>query len=305
MFRLTTHAAEIKEGFTVYRLLSISGTDAESFLQGQLTQDVTRLKDVPILTAAWCNPKGRVIATMNIIRLADRFGLLLPADIAGSVLQRISIYRLRADVQLRLDEEFQGIALQSDQALQRLECSELLPRAKGGAHCRKGCLTALCISVNPMVVEVFGPATGIAGLLAEHALDKDPWSAALIRSGKVRIGTENSEKYTPHMLSLDLSGAVSFDKGCYPGQEIVARTEHRSHSRRRLARYECEAASNAAGDQLYEGEVPVGTVVNALDHDVLAVTPAKLQAKPLMLNGRTAKPLPLFDAGASSGSLPR
>ena len=82
----------------IYQLLNVHGDDAESFLQGQLTQDVGNLRPEITLPAAWCNPKGRVVTTMNMIRSADGIGLLLPAGIATTVVQ--SRRRLHPDLQL-------------------------------------------------------------------------------------------------------------------------------------------------------------------------------------------------------------
>lgn len=268
----------------------MSGNDAEIFLQGQLTQDITRLQTGRALDAAWCNPKGRVIATMKMISADAGTGLLLPAGIAASVLQRISIYKLRADVQLELAADWQCIAVQSAAALQQLEKIKLLPEQAGNASCSNDLLTTICLSSVPFVVEVFGSSLAMQELNCEQILDDRSWACALIRAGRVRIDEDNGEKYTPHMLSLDLAGAVSFDKGCYTGQEVVARTEHRGRSRRRLARYECESANNAAGDELFLDDVSVGTVVNASGHDVLAVTPVEIHAKTLTLQGQAARP---------------
>ena len=111
-----------------------------------------------------------------------------------------------------------------------------------------------------------------------------------IRSGSVRISADNTEKFTPHMISLDQAGAISFQKGCYTGQEIVARTEHRGKSRRRLARYSSDANEIAVGDELFDGETAVGVVVNAAGGEVLAVTPAAIHDKVLLLNGADARP---------------
>lgn len=271
-------------------MLSVAGPEAGSFLQGQLTQDVTRLQPERALNAAWCNPKGRVIATMTMIRTDDGIGLILPAGIAANVLQRISIYKLRADIQLEITADWKCVAVQTDSDLQQLEEIGVLPEAARNASRSNGRMTTICISTLPFVVEVFGSAAALDELHCEQILDQGSWRSTLIRSGSVCIDADNSEKYTPHMLSLDLAGAVSFDKGCYTGQEVVARTEHRGRSRRRLARYVCVSVNNATGDALYADDVAVGTVVNASGPDVLAVTPVDSHAKTLTLHGKAAQP---------------
>jgi len=274
-------------------LLYLHGDDTESFLQGQLTQDVGYLRPEITLPAAWCNPKGRVVTTMNMIRSADGIGLLLPAGIAATVAQRISIYKLRAAVEIELEADWNCVAIQSETGLERLREIGLLPETVCRSYRYSGQLGSICIATDPLVVEVFGPDKAIPDLGIGQAIDDAAWRSALIRAGNVLIDEGNSEKYTPHMLSLDLAGAVSFDKGCYTGQEVVARTEHRGRSRRRLARFNCEFADNASGDDLFDDDKPVGVVVNASGHDVLAVVPVDAHAKVLSLNGKAARPVAL------------
>jgi folate-binding Fe-S cluster repair protein YgfZ len=93
------------------------------------------------------------------------------------------------------------------------------------------------------------------------------------------------------MLNLDRLGAISFDKGCYTGQEVVARTENLGESKRRLMRYRYEAPDVAIGDKLSDGERDVGTVVNVQGTKLLAVTPVASHDRALTINGVTATPL--------------
>ena len=277
----------------MYQLLNVSGNDADPFLQGQLTQDIDHLQSDNALPAAWCTPKGRVVATMRLIRTDDGISLLLPSGIAAAFLQRISIYKLRSDVNLELQADSTGAAVQSAPDLKQLENAKLLPDGVLGSCRSKNKKIAVCIATDPMVVEVFSPTDDLSELGLSDLSQESEWRSTLIRSGNVRISTDNSEKFTPHMISLDLAGAVSFDKGCYTGQEIVARTEHRGKSRRRLARYECDSTTIAVGDELYDGDKAVGLVVNTSANDLLAVTPTNVHDKVLTLNKADARPAPL------------
>jgi folate-binding protein YgfZ len=94
----------------------------------------------------------------------------------------------------------------------------------------------------------------------------------LLRAGVVEIALAQSEKFTPHMLNLDLLHIVSLDKGCYPGQEIVARTHYRGASKRRCLRFE-SSEPVTAGDKVSDGDRDIGEVVNAIGTDLLAVVP--------------------------------
>ncbi len=115
-------------------------------------------------------------------------------------------------------------------------------------------------------------------------------------AGIPEIRREQSEKYTPHMLNLDLLGAVSLDKGCYTGQEIVARTHYRGMSKRRLLRFESQAPIKP-GSKVAEGEREIGEVLNAIGTDLLAVVPADCTDAGLSVGGVPIRhvPLPYFD----------
>jgi folate-binding protein YgfZ len=108
--------------------------------------------------------------------------------------------------------------------------------------------------------------------------------ATLIEEGYVFIGRDQSEQFTPHMLNLDLQGAVSLDKGCYTGQEVVARTHYKGATRRRTLRFACSAAV-APGDKVQLEGRDVGTVLNAAGTACLAVVPVKHADAALTVSG--------------------
>lgn len=230
------HAQSMPEvGIELYKLIKVGGADAASFLQGQLTQDVERLKDAEWLPAAWCNAKGRVFVIFRLRQRAEGFDLLLPASIAERTFQRLGMYRLRAKVSLDMADD----------------------------------------------------------LRTASAAEEIPDEPALIEAGIATIDDRNSEQFTPHMLNLDKLGAISFRKGCYIGQEVVARTENLGKSKRRMMRYRTAAADLAAGDKVSHDGRNVGEVVNAAATLVLAVTPVELHDTPLSCNGSALKPMGL------------
>ena len=216
----------------LYKLIKVGGSDAREFLQGQLTQDVGRLGDTPSLLAAWCNPKGRVIVVLRLLALDDAIGLIVPAGLAERIIQRLTMYRLRADVSIELSDEDATAFINAD--------------------------------------------------------ERDP--TTLIQNGVPVIDHENSEPYTPHMLNLDKLDAISFTKGCYTGQEVVARTEHLGKSKRRLMRYKADGNSITVGDKLSDGERNVGEIVNVAGHELLAVTPVELHRQKLQIGDVTVSP---------------
>ena len=120
----------------------------------------------------------------------------------------------------------------------------------------------------------------------------DEWLADNLRAGRAEIWGAQSEEFTPHMLNLDLLGAVSFDKGCYPGQEIVARTHYRGATKRRTHRF-TSTEPVTAGDKVSDGERDIGEVLNAIGTDLLAVIPTEKANDSLSVNGIALTHVPL------------
>jgi len=121
---------------------------------------------------------------------------------------------------------------------------------------------------------------------ADLGIDKDidTWLLENLRAGRAEIWKPQSGEFTPHMLNLDLLGAVSFDKGCYPGQEIVARTHYRGATKRRTHRF-TSTAPVTPGDKVSDGDRDIGQVLNAIGTDLLAVIPTDKANDPLTVNG--------------------
>lgn len=280
----------------LYELIQIRGNDAEEFLQGQLTQDLSLLPAAVSLPAAWCNPKGRVITTVRLLSLEDSIGLVVPASLVETVIQKLTMYRLRSDVSIdRASDNWTSIVISDDDAIGALADNGLLPAAN--AACAGHGLIAVDFSTGDRFVEIFGPerAFGVAGLSIDSNNVDGQRTAMKIQAGIAEITSENTEKYTPHMLNLDKQGAISFNKGCYTGQEVVARTENLGESKRRLKRYACDAPDIEIGDKLSDGERDVGTVVNVSGTDLLAVTPVETHEKTLIIKGAKAHPAPVDD----------
>lgn len=132
--------------------------------------------------------------------------------------------------------------------------------------------------------------TVAADLGVEKGLGYATWRQWLVESGVPHIGDTQSEAFTPHMLNLDLLDAVNFDKGCYPGQEIVARTHYRGASKRRLRRFRA-ATPPAEGDKVQDGDRDVGDVVNVAGNELLAVVP--VDRDNLTAGDTELRPMPL------------
>ncbi len=277
----------------IYKLIRVAGSDCGEFLQGQLTQDMERLAQTGSLPAAWCNPKGRVISLLRILMTDDGYGLVLPASVASSVCERLTIYRLRADVSLEVaDADWTCLVLNTGGDLEQLDKLDLRPRQEINACRIAHGLIAVNIGIEEQCVELMGYRADLeqAGIQATSQTSPDFLRGAKIRAGIPEILDSQAEKYTPHMLNLDLLGAVSFDKGCYTGQEVVARTKFLGSSKRRLMRYRT-GGTVAVGDKLTDGEKDAGRVINVSGEDLLAVTPVEMRDKELFVNGVAVTPV--------------
>jgi folate-binding protein YgfZ len=267
--------------FSLYSLMLVSGSDALDFLQGQFTQDVAGLTKGECLPAAWCNPQGRVLMTLRLLRSDDAFVLTVADAMAETAIARLQMYRLRSKVEFSLNPP-------AWQAFATPGLRDSRQAAVGNWY--------LPIPGETDFTEVIALRDSPNGASPDalQKLDSADWQAARISAGRVDITSTNSGLYTPHMLNLDRSGAVSFRKGCYAGQEIVARTENLGRSKRRTLRFSCDAEGLAIGDILLDGDTGVGTVVNAFGTECLAVISLDVADKALSIRGCRAirQPLP-------------
>jgi len=177
-----------------------SGSDAGSFLHSQLSADIAALDEGASTFAAYCTPRGQVLGLLLVGRFEDSYGIVGSSELLPAVIQRLRMFVLRADVQVEI--------------LRELQVFGLLP------PCTAGTTTA-----------IFSPG----GFSLRYTLDVKSaasseevgrWKYAELSQGISWLGPETTEKFIPQMLGLDDIGAVSFSKGCYPGQEIVARTRY-------------------------------------------------------------------------------
>jgi folate-binding protein YgfZ len=237
------------------------GPDAAAFLNGQLTQDMLHLQPGQARLAGYCSPKGRLLATFVAWRVADEaIALACSADLLPATLKRLSMYVLRAKCKL-VDasaalplhglvgpsaERWAADALPAaDWSCARIGAAELirLPAADGLARC-------LCAGT-------VGPPL--------PPLDAAAWRWLEVRSGVPRVVAATADQFVPQMLNLELLGAINFKKGCYPGQEVVARSQYRGTLKRRTYLVDSDAAL-AAGAEVFHSDdpgQPAGMVVLA------------------------------------------
>ncbi|NIR32101.1 MAG: folate-binding protein YgfZ [Gammaproteobacteria bacterium] len=256
-------------------LIAVRGADAPGFLQNLLTTDIPRVSEHRSQLSAWCTPKGRVLALFRVIYRDDAFYLQLPGDLLERTLSRLRMYVLRAKVGLEdASDELVRIGLSGSTVAAGLR------RALGACPERvddvmqSGSLTLVRLPGPRPRLHALGPPEAVQPLWRALARDACPagpeaWALLDILAGVPTVTHGTADAFLPQMLNLQALGGVSFTKGCYPGQEIVARTHHLGTLKRRLylARAETDVAPEP-GDPVYArgAEGTAGTVVNAQRH---------------------------------------
>jgi len=220
-------------------LLSIAGEDAETFLQGQLTGDVKELADGPAQPVAHCTPKGRALASCLAWR--DRSGpfrLLLPSEVADSLTRRLQMFLMRSKATVTRDDDALLLGIWGPGATATVAAIiGDAPTEPFGHSDRQGAASVhLPGSVNRFVLVLSDPAgTAVETLAASPAQPTGyaAWRLQDIRAGLPWVEAATREAFIPQMINLDRLGGISFTKGCYVGQEVVARLHYLGQVKRR------------------------------------------------------------------------
>lgn len=291
-----------------YGLLSVRGEDAPDFLQGQLGNDVTRLERGVTHLTSYSTAQGRMLAIMRAFRFDSAIQLLLPGELIDPVQQRLSRYVLRARVELGNDHDrLARIALAGTGSESLLARLGLPAPSAAGEVAADGELCVLNVSAGEsryVLVAPYAKAMTVwqaAEARVSPAGDSD-WRLLRIDAGLPSVWPATSEAFVPQMTNLELLGGVDFDKGCYAGQEIVARAQYLGRIKRRMFRFGCAVEVVPPPGETIVGEdgSEVGTVVDAAAADpgcrLLAVVPIAGRDQPLRLaraDGPALRPLTL------------
>jgi len=228
------------------RLLAVTGGDRCAFLQGQLTQDVTRARPDETIMAGWADPKGRLLFAGHLFATRagdeDALALLVPVELADALLRRLRMYILRAKAEATLlDTPVTGLL-------------GAMPEPSGTRAVRLCGQDARHLLLAP--VADAGPTGAVAGTRSD-------WQLADVQAGLPAILAATSGEFVPQMVNLDLLGGISFTKGCYTGQEIVARMKYLGRVKRRMLRFGTAAAPPLPGATLYGSRGAIGQVVSS------------------------------------------
>ena len=274
-----------------FSILEVSGKDARGFLHGQLTNDLNALTVNHSQFSAWCNPKGQVIGNFIVIRREGGYLLILKSSLKDQARKRLGLYVLRADVSIH-DRSGQlallGIAHTWLDTGRLVGIEGLTTAALPNGSNRY--LLAGAAGAMGAALDTLSGRVALAGSRLWEQLD--------IQAGIPWIGQETQARFLPQMLNLDLLRGLSYQKGCYPGQEVIARLHYRGKLKKRLALFKA-ATDLHVGDRLYQKDLnnAVGDIINATAPDGGAYALAVVRLDSLKQ--------PLFPAPDSNRALTR
>ena len=253
-------------------LLRSRGEDSAPFLHNLLSNEVNKLAEDAATLNSFNTPKGRMLASLLMWREADGHLIALAADIQPAMLKKLSMYILRSKAKLTdANEELALIGVSGPRAEAVLEAAGLPRPAAAMRHQAAGDTRVIRLTADSYMVAVPIDAapTRFAALreAGAEAAGTDAWTLAMIRAGLPLITAATQELFVAQMLNFELIGGVSFNKGCYPGQEIVARTQYLGKLKKRMYRVRIDGdTAPAPAADLYApdfGEQSAGQIVNA------------------------------------------
>ena len=238
-------------------VVRVSGPDAVAFLQGVLTNDVEHIARGEARYAALLTPQGKILFDFLVVRLPDRagaaFALDVAADKSAELVKRLGFYKLRAKVEVVDESEDHGVLaywgeapdnapgaiVYQDPRASKLGVREILPRAKAVA-------------------------------IGESSLAEYEGLRIALSVPKGGLDFAYGDAF-PHDVNMVALSGVDFQKGCYVGQEVVSRMQHRGGARKRIVRVKLDGAAPAVGTTIVDGELPVGTLGGASGREALAL----------------------------------
>lgn len=240
-------------------LMRARGTDAASFLHGQLTSDMLKLDIERAVPAGYCSAKGRLQASFVVWRsAADELLLACAADVLAPTLKRLAMFVLRAQCKLSdASAELPLYGLAGDAAASRLGDAPVWAKH----DTPEGTLIRLPDAAG-VKRALLAAAQAPAGL---PEISLDTWRWLEVSSGLPLIEAATVEQFVPQMVNLELVGGVDFRKGCYPGQEVVARSQYRGTLKRRMFLFDVNAPARAGQEIFHSADPgqPAGLVANA------------------------------------------
>ena len=241
-----------------FGVVRVSGEDRASFLHGQLSNDINHLNENSACYATYNTPKGRVLANMIVLNRGEDLLLIMAQDLTEAIVKRLRMFVLRAKVIFEPLPDF-AVAGELDETASPSPAAE--PALSFPAQADNGVYTIILPHSGRLKI-------GEAGLLPEYdAAAENAWNLHEIRSGYAWISTATKETAVAQMLNQHIIGGVHFKKGCYPGQEIIARAQYRGQVKRGLAVLRGDSLE-AAGVTVQNGGEEAGQIINTALTDI-------------------------------------
>ena len=256
-------------------VIAVEGEEAEDFLHNQLTSDIHGLDQSHACLTGYCSPKGRLLASLLVWRDAERLYLACPLEILPAIQKRLQMFVLRSKVKLsNLSSTLVMLGLaQANPDLLRASFTHLPEQVYGAINNSGQTLIRLPdLHATPRylwIAEI--PSASEAWQKLKSNMQPAStawWRWTEIQAGTPQIMLATQEKFVPQMINFELIGGVNFRKGCYPGQEIVARSQYLGKLKRRMLLAHCEEQAPAhvkSGDEIFSEDDPTqpcGMVVN-------------------------------------------
>lgn len=235
-----------------FSLICVTGADRISFLQGQLTNDVTKLTDGVLMTAGYCSPKGRLLATPRLFSADQAVYLIVKSDQVDALVKRLKMFVLRSKVTLTKVEDLSVYATFDATVKSSLGLAFELSRVDPQMAATLGLAQKRFLIIDKSDRQ----ANGCACL----------FKACEIAAGQIWVGAQTADQFVPQAVNLECIGGISFTKGCYTGQEIVSRVEHIGKTNRRAAVgiLNTDQAPTPMTDVLNTENEPCGLVIDAV-----------------------------------------
>ncbi|MET3554792.1 folate-binding protein YgfZ [Burkholderia sp. 567] len=258
-----------------FGVIDVAGDDAATFLHSQLTNDIEHLDAATARLSGYCSAKGRLLASFLAWRAGHGVQLLVSKDVQAAVQKRLSMFVLRAKA--KLTDASDTLAVVGFAGDVREALSGIFDALPDGVHVKvdgpAGALIRVPDAAGRKRYLWIGPRAEVDARLAAlggklPVVSPAVWDWLDVRAGEPRITQPAVEQFVPQMVNFDVIGAVNFRKGCYPGQEVVARSQYRGTIKRRtaLAHVAGETDTVHAGVELFHSDdpgQPCGMIVNA------------------------------------------
>ncbi|MEJ2480134.1 MAG: folate-binding protein YgfZ [Acidihalobacter sp.] len=276
--RRVTVTGDVLCDLSHFGLISVHGEDATDFLQGQFSNDVAQVGAEHSQLSSYCTPKGRMLANFRLFKIGDTYYLRLPQTLVEPTLKRLRMFVMRSQVTLEnADDALSRIGWSGPNAATELSTAlggVAVPETPDETLSHDELSVLRVPGIHPRF-EIYGQLEAVQRLWDRLNVHGAPvgaacWGLLNVLAGIPTVYPQTSEAFVPQMANMELIGGVSFQKGCYPGQEIVARTQYLGNLKRRMYRVHIDLEETVPGQEIVDaakGETGmVGRLVEGYRH---------------------------------------